>query len=173
MGSDSNSQSCDSDRSANWSLTPHLVTVSPLSLYPQLIAPLVDGFFREWPEWCTRVGRPVVEAIFECGPDGAMPVVLVAHGGGEPLGTIALRPWFGDEPMAETPWVRQLFVFPPHRGRGIDRALIAAIERSARSLGFARLHAATNRIEPLLVRRGWEVFHRIDHEGRPMAWLRK
>jgi N-acetylglutamate synthase-like GNAT family acetyltransferase len=133
----------------------------------------VDGFFGEWPEWCTRFGRPVVEEIFACGSDGAMPVVLVAHRDGELLGTIALRPYFGEEPMAETPWVRQLFVFPRHRGRGKDRALISGIEHAARALGFARLYAATNRIEPLLVRRGWEVFRRIDHEGRPMAWLRK
>ena len=148
------------------------MAVSDLALHPGFIPALVDGFFAEWPEWCTRVGRPVVEDIFACGPDGSLPVVLVAHRDGEPLGTIALRPWYGNEPMDETPWVRQLFVFPRHRGHGIDRALIGAIERAARALGFTRLYAATNRIEPLLVRRGWEVFQRIEHEGRPMAWLR-
>jgi GNAT superfamily N-acetyltransferase len=102
-----------------------------------------------------------------------MPVVLVAHERDGPVGTIALRAWFADEPMPETPWVRQLYVFPRHRGRGVGSALIHAIEQRAAALGFARLYVATTRIEPFLTSRGWEVFRRIEHAGEPMAWLRK
>jgi len=147
--------------------------VESLGLHPRYVAPLVDGFVAEWPEWCERVGRPVVESIFQPGPEGSLPVILVAHEAGEALGTVALRPYFGEEPMEHTPWVRQFFVFPRHRGRHIDRALGRAVEAEARRLGHAHLFAATNRIEKLLVRRGWEVFHVVDHEGRPMAWMRK
>ena len=75
--------------------------------------------------------------------------------------------------MEQTPWVRQLLVLPPHRGLGIDRALIASVEGHAREMGYQRLHAATNRIEPLLARRGWETFATIGHEDGPMAWMRK
>ena len=149
------------------------MVVADLSLYPAFIPRLVDGFFTEWPEWCTRVGRPVVESIFVAGAPGTLPVILVAHEGGEPLGTVALRPYFGEEPMAETPWVRQLFVFPLHRGRGCDRLLTGAIERRAHEMGYTRLYAATNRIERLLRRRGWETFATVEHEGRPMAWMRR
>ena len=149
------------------------MVVEPLSLHPRFIPAFADAFSAEWPDWAAKVGRAAVEAIFEAGPDGGFPVVLVAHAAGEPLGTVALRPWFGEEPMAETPWVRQLYVFPRHRGRGVDRALLQAIEEAARERGCAALYAATNRIEPLLVRRGWEVFRRLEHDGGPMAWLRK
>lgn len=149
------------------------MVVSDLSQHPRFVPALVDGFFAEWPDWCARVGRPVVESIFVSSGDGGLPAILVAHEGLEPLGTVALRPYFAEEPMAQTPWVRQFFVFPRVRGRGVDRALAAAVERRARELGHARLYAATNRIERLLVRRGWEVFDTIEHEGRPMAWLRK
>jgi N-acetylglutamate synthase-like GNAT family acetyltransferase len=69
--------------------------------------------------------------------------------------------------------VRQLLVLPGHRGRGIDRALIAAVAARARSLGFERLHAATNRIERLLARRGWEVFDRVERDGEKFAWMRR
>lgn len=100
-------------------------------------------------------------------------MILVAHDGREPLGTIALREYCADDPMPESPWVRQLYVFARHRGRGIDRLLIGAIEDAARERGFTTVHAATNRIETLLVRRGWSVFRRVDHEGEPMAWLAK
>lgn len=75
--------------------------------------------------------------------------------------------------MPETPWVRQFLVLPPYRGRGNDRALIAAIAARARALGYERLHAATHSIERLLVYRGWEVFDRVEIDGEKFAWLRK
>jgi GNAT superfamily N-acetyltransferase len=149
------------------------LVVSDLALHPRFIPQLTDGFFAEWPEWCARVGRPAVEAIFESGAGGALPVILVAHDETRAAGTVALRPSFAEEAMPETPWVRQFFVFPGHRGRGLDRLLGAAIERRARDLGFEHLYAATNRIEPLLRRRGWETFRTLEHEGQPMVWMRK
>ena len=137
------------------------------------IALLADAFTREWPAWSQTISRAQLEAIFEAAPGGALPVVLVALEGGQPAGTIALRPWFAEEPMPQTPWVRQLYVFPERRGHGLDRALIDAVTNHALHLGYGELHAATNRIEPLLRRRGWEVFHRVAPPGEPMAWLRK
>jgi GNAT superfamily N-acetyltransferase len=75
--------------------------------------------------------------------------------------------------MDETPWIRGLLVRESHRGRGVDRLLVAAAEASARALGHGTVYTATTRIERLAVRRGWEVFRRIEHDGSPMAWLRK
>lgn len=149
------------------------MVVADLSLHPRFIPLLADAFFAEWPQWCGRVGRAAVESIFASGPGGGLPLVLVACQRGAPVGTVALRPYFAEEPMPETPWVRQLLVLPAHRGLGIDRALVAAIEERARALGYPRLYAATNRIERLLARRGWEAFRSIEHEDGPMAWLKK
>jgi GNAT superfamily N-acetyltransferase len=149
------------------------MSISDLSEHSRLVPQLVEGFFDEWPAWCSRVGRSAVEAIFESGSGGALPVILVAHEDGRALGTVALRPYFAEEPMPETPWVRQLFVFPRARGRGVDRELLACLERRAANLGYERLYAATNRIERLLARRKWETFRTIDHEDGPMAWMRK
>jgi len=149
------------------------ITVDPLDRHPHLLARLCAEFTREWPEWCASVTCPELESCFACAPGGGLPLVLVAHRDGEPLGTIALRPWFAEEPMAETPWVRGLLVFPEHRGGAVFRALESGIERHARAQGFACLHAGTTSIERLLSRRGWQVFRRIDHHGEPMAWMRK
>ena len=145
--------------------------IGDLADHPRYLPLLVDAFFAEWPEWCSRVGRPAVERIFVA--SHPLPAILVALDGDELLGTIALRPWFAEEPMGQTPWVRQLLVLPPHRGRGVDRALITAVTARAMALGFDRLHAATNRIERLLVRRGWEVFDRVERDGERFAWLRR
>ncbi len=150
-----------------------MITVGRIDRHPQFIAELADSFEREWPEWSRSVARIELEAIFASGPEGELPLVLAAFDDGRVLGTIALRPWFGDDAMPETPWVRQFFVLPACRGRGIDRTLAAAIEGEARALGFPCLYAATNRIEPLLVRRGWQLYRRVEHAGAPMAWMRK
>jgi GNAT superfamily N-acetyltransferase len=145
--------------------------IGDLSRHPHFTPQLVDAFFAEWPEWCTRVGRAAVERIFVAGD--RLPAVLVAFDGGTLQGTIALRDYFAEEPMPHTPWVRQLLVLPAHRGRGVDRALMAAIEARGHELGFGALFAATNRIERLLVRRGWEVFDRVERDGERFAWLTK
>ncbi len=144
--------------------------IAHLRDHPRFLPRLVDAFFAEWPEWCTRVGCAAVERIFVAGDP--LPVILVAFEGDTLQGTIALRPYFGEESMEETPWVRQLLVLPRCRGRGVDRALIAAITSRARELGFPNLYAATNRIERLLVRRGWEVFRRVERDGEKFAWMR-
>lgn len=137
------------------------------------IAQLADGFAAEWPGWAATLSRDALEAGFESGAADSLPRILVADAGGRAVGTIALRAWFGDEPMPEMYWVRGLWVAPAWRGRGIDRLLGARVEAEARRLGCETLHAATTSIEPLLARRGWAVFRRLEHDGRPMAWLAK
>jgi GNAT superfamily N-acetyltransferase len=147
------------------------VLIADLADHPHFIPLLADAFALEWPQWAATVSRHELEEIFR--PDPTLLAVLVAFEGGEAIGTIALRRWFSETAIDETPWVRQLYVFARHRGRGIDRLLGAAIEQRARDLGFPCLYAATNRIEPLLLRRGWEAYRRVEHDGQPMAWLRK
>ena len=110
-----------------------------------------------------------MEQIFESGAGGSLPVILVAHEDERLLGTIALRPYFAEEPMDETPWVRQLLVLPGRRGGGVYPALAKAIEERARAMGFRNLYAATDRIEPLLLRRGWKLMRHVEHEGEPMS----
>ena len=89
------------------------------------------------------------------------------------LGSIALRAWFADEPMEETPWIRGLLVLPAWRGRGVDRQLVLAAEDAARALEFRVAHCATSAIERLLRRRGWDVFRRVAHDGESLAWMQK
>ena len=89
-----------------------MIAVEPLDRHRRFIPKLADAFAREWPDWARTISRADLEGIFPGGGRGALPIVLVAFDGRNVLGTIALRPWFGEEPMAETPWVRQLLVLP-------------------------------------------------------------
>jgi GNAT superfamily N-acetyltransferase len=149
------------------------VAVDPLDGHPHLVARLCEEFAREWPAWCASVSRAELEAGFASATHGGLPIVFVAHDRGRPLGTISLRRWFAEEPMLETPWVRGLLVFPEFRGGAVFSALESAVERHALAHGFPCLHAGTTSIERLLSRRGWRVFRRIQHQGDPMAWMKK
>ncbi|MGZ5084142.1 MAG: GNAT family N-acetyltransferase [Usitatibacter sp.] len=150
-----------------------MLTVEPLDSHPHFMPILCEEFARQWPEWCASVSRARLEACFASAPDGGLPIVFVAHDRGAPLGTISLRPWFAEEPMAESPWVRGLLVLPRHRGGAVFHALESAVEGYAREAGFTHLHAGTNAIERSLARRGWEVFRRVPHDGGEMALMRK
>ncbi|HEX7466950.1 MAG TPA: GNAT family N-acetyltransferase, partial [Usitatibacter sp.] len=148
------------------------VAVDPLDRHPRLAPRLCEEFTREWPAWCGSVTRARLEACFASAPDGGLPIVFVAHDHGVPLGTVSLRPWFAEEPMTESPWVRGLLVFPEFRGGAVLRALESAVEAYARDSGFAHLHAGVTSMEPMLLRRGWKAFRRVSHEGKDMAWMR-
>ncbi|HEX7403698.1 MAG TPA: GNAT family N-acetyltransferase [Usitatibacter sp.] len=149
------------------------IAVDPLDRHPHLVPRLCEEFLREWPAWCGSVTQARLEACFASAPDGGLPIVFVAHDNGLPLGTVSLRPWFAEEPMPESPWVRGLLVFPEFRGGAVFRALESAVECYARDCGFAYLYAGTTAIERSLSRRGWKVFRRVAHEGEDMAWMRK
>jgi GNAT superfamily N-acetyltransferase len=154
-------------------MTPEALAIERLDPGDPRIAQLADGFAREWPDWARSLPRAALEAHFTSGHGAALPLVLAAEEGGQALGTIALRRWFGEEAMGETPWLRGFWVRPDRRGQGIGRRLLAAAEHEAWVRGFRRLHVATTTIEATFVHHGYKPFHRLDHGGEPMVWLRK
>jgi len=154
-------------------VSPPEVRIVSLAGQPAWAGVLADAFEREWPAWTSQVSRARVEQCFACARPGALPQAFAAVAGVVAIGTISLQAAFDEEPMPESPWIRGLLVLPAWRGRGVDRRLILAAENAAREMGFESVYAATAVIETLARRRGWEVFRRIDHDGQPMAWMRK
>jgi len=59
---------------------------------------------------------------------------LIASSGGRPVGCGAVR-----RIEARTGEIKRMYVSPDARGRGIGRAVLAALEAEARTLGIARL----------------------------------
>jgi GNAT superfamily N-acetyltransferase len=59
---------------------------------------------------------------------------LIADAGGSPIGCGAVRRL--DERTAE---LKRMYVVPSHRGRGVGRALLNALEAEARRIGVSRL----------------------------------
>src|SRR5262245_33404662 len=85
-----------------------------------------------------RPHNPVLDEL--AAPGGAL---IVARVGGEAVGCAGLKRW-SDE-VAE---IKRVYVEPAHRGRGIGRPLIAAIEEEARRLGYRRVRLDTGHEQP-------------------------
>lgn len=109
----------------------------------------------QWREILDRYGvhdvdgdlDPIEPAHFRH-PVGTFVVVCVA---GDAVGCGGLRPHPGpvpglaDEPTAE---VKRMYVRPDHRGRGLSRLVLEALEGRGRALGYTRLVLETGLRQP-------------------------
>jgi putative acetyltransferase len=113
--------------------TQFVLSIAPAGLGDadllNLIAELNDELARQYPEPGAN--------HFRLDPDEVAPgrgVILVARWDAEPVGCGAIR--LIDADTAE---VKRMFTRPGARGRGVGRALLAALEAQARTLGARRL----------------------------------
>ncbi|MFF1674962.1 GNAT family N-acetyltransferase [Streptomyces sp. NPDC058256] len=81
-------------------------------------------------------------------------VTWVAYEDGVPVATASLRR------LPDRYEVKRVFVHPGHRGRGLARAALQAVESSALGLGVERLWLQTGEFQPeaqaLYAREGWQ-----------------
>jgi amino-acid N-acetyltransferase len=75
----------------------------------------------------------------------------VVPDGDRPVGAIGLERYGADGLL------RSLVVDPDHRSRGLGMALVAALERAARSSGIQRLVLLTETARPFFERRGYAL----------------
>ncbi|MBQ0851978.1 GNAT family N-acetyltransferase [Streptomyces sp. NPDC057620] len=98
-----------------------------------------------------RAPQPAAEEIV---------VTWVAYAEGVPVATASLRR------LPDRHEVKRVFVHAGHRGRGLARAALAAVESTALALGVDRLWLQTGALQPearsLYAREGWQ-------EVRPYA----
>lgn len=106
----------------------------------------------------------------------AVPSLLVALDGNEPIGSASLIAH--DLPDREElwdlwPWLSGVYVVPDHRGRGVARALVGAVEQAARHLGATRLYLYTQTAGGLYERLGWERIGDVTVDGRAADLMTK
>jgi GNAT superfamily N-acetyltransferase len=133
-------------------------TVCLLAERPDLIEAV--GLLR-WREW-GRAPEPedpgfwVETSRREAGRDG-LPFTLVAvDATGAAVGAVGLGEFDQDDLRDHSPWVMGLLVDPARRGRGIGRALMAALEVRAAGAGHRRIWVATTDAVGFYRRCGWQ-----------------
>jgi predicted N-acetyltransferase YhbS len=149
--------------------------ISHLCDAPDAVPVLAESFLHESPDYFRGQSAADVAArlLTPTLQRDALPLALVAHLDGEVTGTVALR---HDSISAHPhlgPWVAALHVLPARRGRGIGTALVAAAERDAERLGYARLYAGTTHASSLFERQGWVPVERTPYWGEPLVLLRR
>jgi GNAT superfamily N-acetyltransferase len=90
-------------------------------------------------------GTPIDPTDFEP-PRGAF---LVAYLDGAPVASGA---WRGHDPDGTTAEIKRMYTTPTARGRGLARAVLAEVERSARELGRRRIVLETGDRQPEAIR---------------------
>ena len=119
---------------------------------------LVDALMSDLHERYSRDGpgagdAPEIAQLWAVRTDQVTPprgVFLVARLAGEPVGCGAVRRVLGEpEDVAE---IKRMYTAPVARGRGISRALLAALEAEAVALGYRRLQLETGLRQPEAVR---------------------
>lgn len=70
-----------------------------------------------------------------------------------------------------TPWLAGLAVDRDHRNKGIGRALVAAIEAHAASIGVERLYLYTWEARDFYIGLGWVVVESFEQDGHPMLLM--
>jgi GNAT superfamily N-acetyltransferase len=84
---------------------------------------------------------PIVPGEFDP-PEGGFLVAYVDH---TPAGCVGWRTLAEDETTAE---LKRLYVAPQHRGAGVAKALLEAVEDSARQAGRKRIWLETGTAQP-------------------------
>jgi len=108
-------------------------------------------------------------------PHGAFLVVRID---GEPVACGGCKRLFGPEhPLGPTAEIKRMYVRPAGRGRGVARALLAALEQAAIDLGHRRVRLDTGPKQPdarhVYLTSGYREI--ADYNGNPRAahWFEK
>ncbi|WP_032925558.1 GNAT family N-acetyltransferase [Mesorhizobium loti] len=96
---------------------------------------------------------------------------LVARIGNLPVGTCLLVRHELEPAHDLTPWLAGLVVDHHHRNKGIGRALVAAIESRASSIGVERLYLYTWEARDFYAGVGWTVVEPFEQDGHPMLLM--
>ena len=96
---------------------------------------------------------------------------LVARIGDASVGTCLLVRHELEPAHDLTPWLAGLVVDRHHRNKGIGRALVAAVEAYAASIGVGRLYLYTWEARNFYSGLGWAVVEPFEHDGHPMLLM--
>ena len=133
-----------------------------LAKFPDLIPILASWHQREWqhlnPDSYSIEAR-IAEYQDALEPD-RIPVMLVAHDSGKPLGSVRLIDDDMESHPELAPWLASLYVHPHFRRQGIATQLVRETENLARQLGYEQLFLYTEDRDDLYQALGWNELFR-------------
>jgi len=146
-----------------------------LADHPEHIPTLSHWFYEQWswflpPE--SSAGTIATKFCTHLNHD-APPLALVALDGNELLGTASLRVHDMDIFTELSPWLGGVYVTPGHRGKGIGRRLVTAVERKARELGYRSIYLFTYDRARFYQELDWRILTQLEYHGHPIVVMHK
>lgn len=154
---------------------PQEFTIIYLADAREFVVPLAPLFIEEWEPYYGRQGPGDAETdLNDCCNKDEIPLALVAvDADGEILGTASLKAKSIDTHRHLGPWLATLFVVERHRGRGINAALVAAIEENAVRLGFERIYVGARGVTSSMRENGWMLLDEVSSMRGPIEIYEK
>lgn len=132
------------------------MTIDFLLDFPDYIPTLAEKIHAQWGHLNPNSTLETIRRKLESQKRDALPLTLVAHAGGVPLGTASLI----EDDMSTrpdlTPWLASVLVFPEHRHSGVGSALVRGIMETARARGTKVFYLWTPDKEKFYAKLGWE-----------------
>lgn len=162
---------------------PDPIEIEFLADRPECVPVLADWFRAEWSPYYGPEGPGDAERdLRECCSRSTLPVAFVALLDDRPCGTAALKSESVSTYAQRSPWLAALLVPAAFTGRGIEQALIDAVESFASRCGFRELHVGTAPLEApdgpggdprMFLRRGWDLVETVPYFVGDATILRK
>jgi N-acetylglutamate synthase-like GNAT family acetyltransferase len=98
-----------------------------------------------------------------------IPLTLIAHNNGTPIGTASLVAHDMKTRLDRTPWLASVYVLPSYRRRGFGAALCRRAVREARRLGYERIYLFTPDKAEFYRARGWKEIERAKYRNQKVT----
>ena len=143
--------------------------------FPEAIPDLTRWFIEEWEPYYGSEGPGDAKAdLAACCRRDELPIGLVALDmDDDVLGTAALKSSSVGDELGVGPWLAALVVGKDHRGRGVGRALVNAIEEEASRLGFDAIYTSSELDERVMAGRGWQAIGATQSLKGPITVYRR
>lgn len=149
-----------------------MLQIVPLADRPDLVPVCAAWNHAEWGEFTGSTPEQTAQAFYDISREDDGQAARVALWNGEPAGLALLIHSDLETHPHLKPWVASVFVAPGHRGKGIAKGLVGAIEDAARQHGYGEAYLYTNK--PDLYRQiGWSDFELLDGDYAGMLIMQK
>ncbi len=120
-----------------------------------------------------RTISDVEQLLLERSNKSTIPLCLVALENNSVIGMVALKEHDLESRPDLSPWLAGLYVDKKHRGKGIGKALVLAIEEKAAKLGVERLYLYTPGQEQFYSQLKWTVAEDTQWNGHSITIMEK
>ncbi len=143
------------------------IAIHDLSERIDLVPLLASWHFKQWSDLTGASSESDYREMLARSGGGNLPMTLIALSNDNLLGSVNIVKCDMEIRPELRPWLAQLHVDPPQRGRGIGSALVHAAAERSRLFGFRKLYLYTSGTLPAFYESiGWRRREAVRYKGK-------